>query len=251
MQLIKTQIQEFLKTGDLLSVMKAEKGISFEVIFQTKTIPFCNVAKDNERDLLQSIMKLTQRFIQVNFPEVNAQDVSLQFAVDIIELRPDWSLLDILNFFKFIRQRQDIPENKIFGNKISPLKLMELTAVYENNKSIAREQWHKAETNRIENGTKEDRLQIGSGAQKLLGEVSQVKDTRFADLARELNAKLLQKQEQVYENAQTTKQFLKDIELHWKEQMDMIAEGTITEEEAQINHVKYRDNYELGNKVSS
>jgi len=251
MQIIKAQLKEFLTNGDLISILKAEKNISFEVIFETKSIPFCNIQEENERELLQSIMKLTERFVRVNFPDVSAQDVSLQFSVDIIENRPDWNLLDILNFFKFIRQRQDIPENKIFGNKISPLKLMELTAVYENHKSIAREQWHRMESNRLEHGTQEERMQIGTGYQKLIGSTKEEKDTRFSDLAKELTVKLERGKEQVYEKAIETKQFLRDIEKHWNEQLKLVESGIINEEQAQINHVKFRDNYELGNKVSS
>ena len=103
MSLIKEQLREYLNTGDIITLAKAERQVSFITIFETKSKPFCNV--QNERELLQSIMKLTQRFISVNFPDVNAQDVALQFAVDITDSRPDWNMLDILNFFKFIRQQ--------------------------------------------------------------------------------------------------------------------------------------------------
>ena len=82
---IKQQLSDYLQNGDILTLAKAERKVSFEVIFQTQSKPFCNV--QDERQLLQSIMKLTQRFISVNFPDVNAQDVSLQFAVDITESR--------------------------------------------------------------------------------------------------------------------------------------------------------------------
>lgn len=251
MESIKQQLQSFLNSGDVITIMKAEKDINFDVIFQTSSKAFCCVAPEKEGELLSSIVKLTVRFVSVNFPDVSANDISIQFAVDVVHTRPDWNLLDILHFFKFIRQRQDLPENKIFGNKITPLKLMELTAVYETNKSIAREQWHRKETNQIENGTQQDRMMLGNGSQRLIGGAAPAKDTRFADLAKELNAKLQQKGNQVYENVQATKKFLKDIQSHWEQQMGLVSDGTITEEQAQINHVKFRDNYELANKVPS
>lgn len=236
MSSLKQQLHEYLQTGDIITLAKAERQVSFEVIFQTKSKPFCNV--QDERQLLQSVMKLTQRFISVNFPDVNAQDVSLQFAVDITESRPDWSLLDILNLFKFIRQRQDLPENKIFGNKISPIKLMELTAVYEEHKAIAREIFLKDETSKQIYGTQEQRLMLGQGKENELP-----KDTRFCELAKKLLDNEKEKTDKIYENAKSTKKFLQDLEIHWNKQMKLVEEGRITEEQAIINHNKYRVNY--------
>lgn len=240
--LIKQQLQTFLTDGDILSLAKAERSIGFDLIFSTKSKPFCHVV--NEKDLLQSIMKITQRFLVVNFPDNNAIDISLQFSVDIMDSRPDWNLLDILYFFKFIRQRQDLPENKIFGNKITPLKLMELTAVYEERKSIARELWHKKETSNQIFGTQEQRI--------MLGEAKVVQnDTRFADLAKILINKQHNEAEKIYENAKFTKVFLMDLEAHWNEQMELVAKGEITEHQAVVNHNQYRLNYEQPNKTKN
>ncbi len=224
MQLVTQQLNQYLTDGDLLSLMKAEKAIGFDLIFSTKFESFGNVI--DEKNLLENVMKITQRFIKVNFPEVNAVDISLQFAVDIIDLRPDWNIMDILNFFKFIRQRQDLPENKIFGNKISPIKLMELTAVYEENKSIAREIWHKNEISKAVYGTKEERLMLGASGQKLLGNTDTFKDTRFADLAKQIADKEKIKSDKVYENAAKTKQFHKDNVFcqDWLKQQDATDE---------------------------
>ena len=241
MSLIKQQLQTFLKTGDMISIAKAEREICFEIIFQTQSKPFCVV--ENESDLLKGIVKLTQRFISVNFPDVDSVAISLQFAVDIISTKPDWNLLDILNLFKFIRQRQDLPENKIFGNKISPIKLMELVTVYEENKSIAREIWHKNEISREVHGTKEDRLMIGTSAQKLIGSDETFKDTRFAEIAKKITDKEKEKSDKIYLNAAKTKQFLKDMEKHWDQQMDLVFNHKISEEQAIINHQKYRLEY--------
>jgi hypothetical protein len=50
--LIKEQLREYLNTGDIITLAKAERQVSFEVIFQTKSKPFCRV-KD-ERQLYSS-----------------------------------------------------------------------------------------------------------------------------------------------------------------------------------------------------
>lgn len=233
---LKQKLQTFLTTGSKVDLFQAERAVNFSLIFETKSKPFCNVA--DERKLLQSIMKLTEMFLKTNFTDCETENIALQFAVDLTDLRSDWSLLDVLHFFKFVRQRQDLPENKIFGNKISPIKLMELTAVYEENKAIARENWKKEQISSQVFGTIESRkqLQIGTGENH--------KDTRFAELAEKLNEKLKMDKEKIYQNAEKTKKFLQDVEVHWNEQTALIDKGEITEQQAVINHHQYRLNYE-------
>ena len=78
-------------------------------------------------------------FFKVNFPDANTSEVASQFAVDIVETRPDWTLYDVIYFFKFIRQRQDLDELKVFGNafKITPIVLSKFLSMYEEHKSYA------------------------------------------------------------------------------------------------------------------
>ena len=152
------KLKSFLATGNSLDLSLAEREVNFDLIFSTQRKPFCNI--ENESELLSSISKLTKRFIEVNFVGENSTDIALQFSIDIVEVRPDWNLLDILNFFKFIRQRQDLPGCKIFGNKISPIKLIELASVYEENKSIAREIWHKKQISENVFGSAKDRVDV-------------------------------------------------------------------------------------------
>jgi hypothetical protein len=227
-----TKLKSFLQTGNNMELSLAEREVSFDLIFETKRKPFCNV--QNESELLSSIAKLTKRFIDVNFAGDNSTDIAMQFSIDIVEIKPDWNLLDILNFFKFIRQRQDLPECKIFGNKISPIKLLELSSVYEEYKSIAREIWQKKEISTQVYGTIEQKKQI------LIGTGEQFKDTRFKDLANDLNQKLNSDRDKIYENANKTKQFLRDIQKNWEELMEAVSEDKISEEEAIYQHHKYR-----------
>ena len=74
---IKQQLSDYLQNGDILTLAKAERKVSFTTIFETKSKPFCNVT--DERKLLQSIMKLTQRFISVNFPKGAVEDMILGY----------------------------------------------------------------------------------------------------------------------------------------------------------------------------
>jgi hypothetical protein len=37
----------------------------------------------------------------IDFPDANTSEVASQFAVDILETRPDWTLYDVIYFFKF------------------------------------------------------------------------------------------------------------------------------------------------------
>lgn len=85
------------------------------------------------------IFEACRQFLDLNSPAENNKELAVQFAEDIIETRPDWKIEDIKYLFKFIRQRQDIPELKLFGNKITGIRLMEMVVTYENYKSEGRE----------------------------------------------------------------------------------------------------------------
>ena len=52
---------------------------------------------------------------------------------------------------------------------------MELAAIYEDHKAMARETWHKENINKTVFGTTEQRLMISSG--------DMPKDTRFAEIS--------------------------------------------------------------------
>lgn len=59
--------------------------------------------------------------------------VSQQFSESIIRTRPDWKLPEIKTFFNTIVDRQDLEGFNIVGYKITPLKLSEMVAFYEDN----------------------------------------------------------------------------------------------------------------------
>lgn len=245
MELIKQQIRKYLTAGSVLDLLKAEKAIDFDVVLTTPQRPFMYWPEDREGELLKNIMALTARFIKMNFPDSDSQEVAMQFAVDVKDARPDWGILDILNFFKFIRHRQDLEECRVWGNKISPMKLMSLAVVYEEHKSIAREQMYRRENNMIEHGTQQERLQLNG--QKMISSGEPVRDNRFKDLAESLVKKQAEiKQSVEKEAAERTarhNQFLRDLESHWQKLMQKVRSGEMSEYDAAAEHVKYRDSY--------
>lgn len=69
--------------------------------------------------------------------------IAKQFAEDILETRLDWRIEDIKYFFKFFRQRKDIPECCILGNKITADKLMQAVNAYEVERADERAKTYK------------------------------------------------------------------------------------------------------------
>lgn len=140
------ELKMFLTTGsnNPVQLVKVERELNFDVILRMEGVArFGILKKEQEAEVLMHIAKITEQFMKINFPDVSAKNVAIQFATDILESRADWTLYDVVYFFKFIRQRQDLPETKIFGNafKMTPIVLMQLVAVYEEHKSYAMEQW--------------------------------------------------------------------------------------------------------------
>lgn len=88
------------------------------------------------------------------------------FANDLIETRPTWKAMDFPNMFKFFRQRQDIEGLKVFGNTITGQKLMEMVAVYEDQRAAEMEKYQR-EKSQSEKHT--DRLYNDNSIKSLMG----------------------------------------------------------------------------------
>lgn len=112
---------------------------SFQEVFDHPSKNFQSLVKHSYDDIIEAIYVKAVTFLTINSTGDNIGHISRQFAQDIIETRPDWKIVDIDYFLKFVRQRQDIEQCRIFGNKITGMKLMELVVVYEEHKSEARE----------------------------------------------------------------------------------------------------------------
>ena len=134
-------VQLLMTTGNNVELIRHERNLTINscVLSREKTIFTMAQNRITELETIKSIFLLTQRFLMANFPDSNIDVTADQFTQDIIELRRDWVLDDILMFFKFIRQRQDIPELKTYGGKITAIKLIEFSNYYENERCEVKE----------------------------------------------------------------------------------------------------------------
>ena len=220
MELIKQQLQQFLTSGNSMSIAKVEHDLSFASIITMQGVAkFGMLKKEQEVEVLKHTQQITIRFLQVNFPDVNAVEVATQFALDVLESRTDWTLYDVIYFFKFIRQRQDIEELKIFGNafKITPIILSRLVSVYEEHKSYAMD----LVRNRIEFKYNDQKLLTG-----IVNEAP--RDNRFKSLYVLLKKKEEEKSDFVAKAAKT-KRYHKENEfcLYWLKDQDATSEEKI------------------------
>lgn len=137
-------IHHLMTTGaNEIEICRYERNLTIKDCVLSKEKPLyvsCYNIK-SEGEILKQVFKLTQRFLMVNFPDTSIDLTASQFSQDIIALRRDWNLDDIVMFFKFIRQRQDIPELKTYGAKITTIKLLEFSGYYENERCEIKEQF--------------------------------------------------------------------------------------------------------------
>lgn len=114
-----------------------ESEISFTAIIKSQEPNFKAIMKrGDERKLVKAIMGIASIFMVDNFPEQsNKNDIAVQFAQQIIKREPTWEIGDAINFFNFIQMRQDLDALKIFGNRITPIRLMEMVATYDEYKA--------------------------------------------------------------------------------------------------------------------
>lgn len=129
-------------TGQLsrTDLMEIGNGVSFTSIIRSNEPIFKDVVKrGDEVNLTKAVFSVAAIFMADNFPDQNGSDISVQFAKQIINREPTWELGDIVNFFDFIVMRQDLPELKVYGNKITPFRLMEMVSVYNEHKAEERE----------------------------------------------------------------------------------------------------------------
>ena len=114
---------------------------SFDEIFKSESRVLSSKTYDKGR-LLGAISGICFSWLKINSPDngdgIN-EAIALQFAETVLETRFDWKPEDITYFFKTVVKRQDLPEFRIFGNKVTALKLGEMLVGYENLRAEARE----------------------------------------------------------------------------------------------------------------
>lgn len=88
--------------------------------------------KEQKREMMDVIFSMTIDFLLLMETDVRqAQLIAQAFAEDVMEIRLDWKAEDVAVFFKTVRRRQDLPEFKLMGNKITILKLSEMANAFE------------------------------------------------------------------------------------------------------------------------
>ncbi len=213
-------------TFNQIELGRYERNLTIEQCVLSKEKNLFTLANNptTELELIKSIFKLTQRFLLANFSDSQIDATANQFALDIIDLRRDWNLDDIIMFFKFIRQRQDIPELKTYGGKITAIKLIEFSGIYENERCEVKEQFlTKQKSVKIERSEKDET------SSKL-----------FATFGKELLEKQIQQQnkerEDKLERAIKTNQYHKENELKALELKELLDSGEIDDLDFSIRY---------------
>lgn len=123
------------KDGAGLAELKSQ--VTFELVLKSDEPNFMDLKREGIRSVVYPVTGITTSFLRSAFPD--QVDAAADVAVAIVERNPTWTLLDTINFYKTILNRQDREEFRVFGNKITVLKLMEMCTAYEDLKAEAHE----------------------------------------------------------------------------------------------------------------
>lgn len=120
--------------------MEIEESISFTSILKSDEPNFIDLKRLYPKlEIIKQITAIAAIFLRSQFPnQSNNPDIAIDFAADILDHEPTWQITDVINFFKFIRRRQDIPELKMFGS-VNSAGLMRFVPVYEGEKADERD----------------------------------------------------------------------------------------------------------------
>jgi hypothetical protein len=91
-------------------------------------------------DVARVVASVAKTWVENNGLKGDA--VPVEFAYQILTNEPTWTILDVVHFFDFISSHQHDERMKVFGDRITPLRLMEMKVVYEEYKSEERERLH-------------------------------------------------------------------------------------------------------------
>jgi hypothetical protein len=116
-----------------MEFLQIQKRLNVEVVLKNSNPVFNEISKNEIQELetMKIIDILCQRFVLENYPDSNHIEISRQFTLNILEVKTDWKIEDIILMFKFVFQNQHIKELKVMGNKINGLKLMEFANIYD------------------------------------------------------------------------------------------------------------------------
>jgi hypothetical protein len=128
-----------------MEFLQIQKRLNVEVVLKNSNPVFNEISKNESQELetMKIIDILCQRFILQNYPDSNHIEISRQFTLNIMEVKTDWKVEDIIVMFKFVIQNQHIKELKVMGNKINALKLMEFANIYDDFRANERAKIYK------------------------------------------------------------------------------------------------------------
>lgn len=114
----------------------------------TEIKPFLNIREGSQTEKFakRAIALHALVFIKASYPATDAELVSKEFAKEIYG-RKDWSLQEVKNFIRFIKDNADKKEFQIIGNSIGLMQIMKFLIIYEQQRSENREskhQYHKS-----------------------------------------------------------------------------------------------------------
>jgi hypothetical protein len=196
-----------------MEFLQIQKRLNVEVILKNSNPVFNEISKNEIQELetMKIIDILCQRFVLENYPDSNHIEISRQFTLNILEVKTDWKIEDIILMFKFVFQNQHIKELKVMGNKINALKLMEFANIYDDFRANERAKVYreipKEKSNEMPKTVMEQLMEI----------VTKIKNKPKKDI----NAQILQRKKKDRENIAEIKR------LH-----NLVLNGDITEMEA-------------------
>jgi hypothetical protein len=125
-----------------MEFLQIQKRLNVEVVLKNSNPVFNEISKNESQELetMKIIDILCQRFVLENYPDSNHIEISRQFTLNILDVKTDWKIEDIILMFKFVFQNQHIKELKVMGNKINGLKLMEFANIYDDFRANERAQ---------------------------------------------------------------------------------------------------------------
>ena len=121
-----------------MGLMQIRSEVSFDVVLKSDEPNFIDLKREGGlKAIAIPVTGITRSFLKSTFPD--QVDLSADITMAIVERNPTWSMLDTINFYKTIINRQDLDEFRVFGNKITVLKIMEMCSAYEGLKAEAHE----------------------------------------------------------------------------------------------------------------
>ena len=110
-----------------------ERTISIPDIVISSEPSVMKLRKEKYEHLLSFAVMCVKNYLEYCYP--NNVNISAQFASDLIDDRPTWKLADFVMCFKWLRQNPQ----PVFGNTITPQRLLEIISAYEDAKAQERE----------------------------------------------------------------------------------------------------------------